>query len=494
MPSWKQALLVLLLALVAIVTIHPHFNVLTQVSDPFPVHADEYVHWGYAQAIADQGTLSFSDPFSGGATSAVETSIDSHEIGYQGYLAVLQQATSIPWPTFLTLFPTIVALLTASALFVLGERWGAGLFTVLWFAAVPTSLRFLGPAFAVPVAFSLPLLATGLFLLFSTRSPGAIALLLVLVSALWFIHAAGALLLTAAIVIYGLVSLRVTPGRAAALIVVAAVPLLLGHGALESFASDISYTPTLPLGLASFRLPTVVFYISAAVGASGLVLARDPRTRRAGLVLGIILLLLLGLMARRATTGVDAFRAFDRATLAAAFLAAILAGAATASLVRWTLRGSAQRSWRPLGVAAAFLLVVLQVATVGQAALAQLEQPYYVSMTQAQYDAYREAADKLGPDYSRALVGGGPTMPFTVVTGRPTLFVRTPELDLEPPYVQQFFREGARDTRLLVETQTTIVVAQGAVTNPDLREVAPGVYALREDYVERLGTSTARTP
>ena len=481
----EHAALALIVAAVAVLTFHPHYNALTGARDPFPVHADEYVHWGNAAAIMEHGTLDPPDPFAPVVQSEAKTTIESHERSFQAYLGVLQASTGIPWTTMLTLGPTFLAILAVLALYVVGETFGAGLSTALWFLAVPTSLRFLGPGFMVPIAFVLPLIALALYLLLAHRGGGALAALLILTSALWTIHTAGALVVTIAASAYAFVTARWSPLGAATLIAAIALPLLFAHGRLEILANNAQYKPILPLGAESLRLPGVLLYLSAALGVFTLTASADPRRRGAGSVIAVVLLVLLGIIAYRANTGIDPYRAYDRSTLMAAFVATIAAGVGVSSLARWVRESAPRTNWRVVGTAAVAAIVLLQVASVASAARSQLEQPYYVSMTSAQFDAYEQAARALDERHRLALVQG-PTMPFSIVTGIPTVHVRAPEDLAEPQWVQRFFREGAKDTRLLVESGVTVVVTTGAVTNPDLREVAPGVYALRGDYVDRM--------
>lgn len=476
------ALLAVALAAIVVVVQHPHANVETGRVYRFPVHLDEYYHWGMFTAMQRSGSLSFDDPFSG---SRGEFSFASslHERGFHAFWAVIQEATGLDWVLVFLLAPTAVATFLGLAVFALARRWGAGSLAALWVAAIPTTLRFLGPGFLVPIAFALPLVVVGLFAIFHLRGTGSLLVFSLLAAALWPIHAMGALALLLAGGIFAVERLVRSPRVAIGWLVAALLPFL---------AAWPYYAPLLVAPLQEATLPAALDVIRAAgagvflFGAAGFALfstARDTEHRAAAGALGLVTVALLLVVIHRAETGRDLLRLYDRSVLALFLLITIGAGVGMAKLARRSVRAS---RWRPAAVAAVVLLLAIQAAVIVGAARAQMRQDYYEVLSSEEHDAYLAAADALGPEHRRALVRGLPTMAFSAITGIPTLHVAGPASADAPDEIDSFFADGAADTYFLLSTGTTVVVTRGTVDNPDLVPVAPGVYALRDDIVARL--------
>lgn len=476
------ALLLLALATVAVVVQHPHWNIETGRAYGFPVHLDEHYHWGLSTAIQRTGELAFDDPFSGaGGEFSVRSTL--HERGFHAYWAVLQEATGIDWLLLFALAPTAIALYLGLALFVLVRRWGAGSSAALWVAAIPTSLRFLGPGFLVPIAFALPLVVAGMFALFHLRGAASILCFSLIAAALWPIHAMGAIALVAVGAVYAASVVARAPLVALGWVVAAMVPFL----AAWPYYSPLFFAPLdpaeLPASIEVVRAGGPWLFVFAALGVLLLALSRRPGQRKVAVTLAAVALPLLAVLVFRVETGRDVLRLYDRSVLVLFVILAIAAGAGTARLV--TAARSMERA-RGVALVGLALILVVQAASVLHAARAQMRQDYYEVLTQEDYDAYVQAAAQLGPEHRRAIVDGLSTMAFSTITGIPTLWVATPADPTPPPEVSSFFGDGANDTYFLLSTGTTVVVTHGAVENTDLVVVAPGVYALREDYVARL--------
>jgi len=476
---WRLVALAGVLAFVAVVTASPHWNALTGARDPLPVHADEYVHWGYARAIAQTGSAQPPDPFSGDKPT-LGTSLVS-ERGFQVYLAMVQSLSGLDWAPLFAFAPTVIAVFTALALYALAERWGAGVEAALWFAVVPTTLRFLGPGFLVPIAFSLPLVVVGWLLALHGERLASALLLALVVTALWSVHLMGAFLVMGVAAVTAALRARREPFRVVALTIAVLLALLVFQAAVSTAGGASGHLPDLPASVPDYGLVDLPLFLVAALGVVVAVALRDPARRVAGLALGATLAALEAVLVLRLRTDVDAFRLYDRATLAAAFVACALAGVAVA----WAWRALRERRARPgaspraRGALAVALALVLAVP-VGAAAFSAsqtLRQPYYVMMTQDDAARYATAAAALAGRPHRAVVDPAlQTTPFSDVTGIPTLYVRDPSATSIPSEIVAFFRSGANDTYFLASTSTDVVVTSGTLHSPDLRQVAPGVY------------------
>jgi len=481
----RPALLLVALTIVFFVAFHPHWNILTGERNEFPVHLDEYVHWGYAKQTIAQGIVTFGSPFSNSAASSFNPVSDVHERGYQAYLGTFQAVTGIPWIDIFEFGPALIAVFLALCLYALTERWGAGVESALWVAAIPTTLRFLGPGFLVPIALALALVAVGLCIM--AHAPGArgIAALVIVSAALWPIHLMGGLALLVLAIAFGVA--RMMRGQAGLFIVLfTTIPALVAIPyAISSFASGLIYDNPLPLVPGVLREFGVVPLLAAGVGAFVLLSARPERRRDVGWAAAIGLVAAEAVFLVGNASGLDFIMAYDRSFLILCLLSSILAGVAVAALRKGVLRIPLLH--RPvLMVGIAVVLFAAQAGVVAMSAEQQLKQDYYRPLTPAQYASYIAASAELGGTNATAIVDGISTMAFTDVTGHPTSFQLSPSDTTQPADAREFFAGRSSDTAYLMSHRISIVVTQAVVENPDLREVAPGVYVLRNDYVEGM--------
>lgn len=487
--SLRLALLCVALALVAISAYQPHWRP-DEGRYRYPVHLDEYWHWGMATAVQRTGVAEAPDPFTGASArtdaEGLRYPTQIHERGFHAYFATFQSATGLDWIVIFEVLPSVIAVLTGLAIFVLAERWGGGAEAALWYAAVPTTLRFLGPGFLVPISLALFIVVVGFFVATDRRSRSAWGAALILSAGVWPIHAMGALLLTALIGLY--LTFVGVSARSAALLAAIALPFAL---AWPHYAGDLSATvlreSTLPAGLEVLRAVGPAVYVAAAIGAGTLVAARPRQTRAAGAALAIVVIAGLVLVWARATAEADPFRLYDRTVSVLLPLLAILGGAGTAALVA----GSTKRTARNLPRAATLAIVVAILAAQGSAVVQAgnaSEATYYHPLTTGRYDAMSAFAES--PHWPRAaVVDGLDTMAWTALTGGSTLYVKSPLAGRPPAAIEAFFASGARDTEYLVTNDITVVVTDRPVANPDLVHAGGAIYVLRPEIAARMSAN-----
>lgn len=470
--------LVLVVVGVAVVAYFPHWNPVTGEKRSLPVHMDEYVHWGAAISVLQSGSVDAPDPFRGTATSRdFSISQDLHERGYHVYLAAFQDATGLAWITIFQFGPALVAVLAALAVYALAERWTAGVEAALWVAAVPTTLRFLGPGFLVPIAFTMPMLAFGLHIILHEHGSRSYIAIAILAAALWPIHAMGALIMLTFCVLAGLASLN-EPARAAALIGTAAAPALVALPYYTSRVQAVDVLNTLPIDLKYLHFAGAVLFVFAALGVAWL--CSRKATISAGIVLGTILSMGGIIIVWRAETGADLFGLYDRTITLLPFLAAIAGGAGVVALRRAMTRPVPLRR---LAVTVAAALLIVQVGVVVALAQGPMKESYYEVVTAGTFEEYVSVRAALA-DVHRLAIVDGQTMPFTIATGIPTLFVFLPLSEAPPEAVAQFFEDDAGDTLFLLQSGATVVVTQHHVDNPYLVRLSESVYVLPEDMIE----------
>lgn len=475
-------LLPVALAIVAVVAYAPHENILTGQTREYPIHMDEYIHWQTAKAVLEGGSVTPRSLVDGGVPhELLATSL--HERGFHAYLAALQDATNLPWQVLFQITPVLIALVGALAAFVFASRWDAGAEAALFVAAVPTTLRFLGPGFLVPIAWTLPAIAFGLHLLASPPATRTYVALAILCAGLWPIHAMGALIM---LVLTALVALATTehPARSAALAGIAALPALVAYPYYKGALGDPLQHPLLPADLPNVRLAGIGLFLLAGIGVAMMAMRR--RDLPVGIAIGATLLAAISVVIVRVEFGLDAFRAYDRSITILPFLAAIPAGVAIAR-VRHALQRLRWRGLAPVGIA---LLLLMQLTIVQAAAVGQMSRPLYEVVTPQRFNEYLSVRDDL-QGHQLAIVDGQ-TIPFTIATGLPTIYVVLPLGGPPPDSLATFFEEGASDTLFILASGATVVVTDRPVANPHLRQVSPSVYVLDEGALPRAsGVKTA---
>lgn len=126
----------------------------------YPIHIDEWFHFGNSQALVQAQTIAFIEPFYGEMTI-----LDHPEIGFHLFLSQIKLLTGLSWINVFLLLPGFIFMLTVLTSFAIGQRANFGLEAAFFVTLIPTTVRFLGPSFLVPVALGLFFLAAILFIL-----------------------------------------------------------------------------------------------------------------------------------------------------------------------------------------------------------------------------------------------------------------------------------------------------------------------------------------
>lgn len=208
-PNWTSAAFLLVLAFVFLVQSLPHIpgesaNVFTaypQLGEralqglkgddfPYPIHVDEHYHLSQQAAIERQGTIDIDDPYTGEPAPDPLFSISGfrQERGFNLAMVQLHHVTGMDFATQARFVPAAMTVLLAALVHAtlspaVGSRTSA-----LFIAIVPTTVRFLGPAFMVPSAFALPWIVTALHISLRGRGAQRLAALAVVETGAFFMH------------------------------------------------------------------------------------------------------------------------------------------------------------------------------------------------------------------------------------------------------------------------------------------------------------------
>jgi hypothetical protein len=448
----------------------------------YPVHLDEWNNFTYSQAITASHSISFPDPWQGGGVM----DYPNPEVGYNVFWAVLHMISGIPMLTIYRFFPSVIMMLTALSVYLLGLREGFGWEAALFACLIPTTIGILGPAFMVPISLGLPFLPLSLYIVFNYRTWWSYIILYLFLVFLLAIHAPTGVGLLIILIPYILINLKGNFKHALGVILAVALPFAFGfpwvgtilrvetQGLLSP--SEITRNVALPHIMGAYGYwPTVL------CGLGIVMLVFRGCKQHYGLILGLLALLLMLVVRYSFHYGDDImyFRGLHYMML----MMSIIAGAGL-MLVRKTRLpdGLIERLKLPALTAnvGSALCVVLIGLTLWVAIPDRQHTSYYHMINEADYQAFVWIKENVDNDYSKAVLDPWKATAFTAITGRQvqTRIGEAPTgKDVE---AINFLNRSCQDTAYLRDNNISLVYTPVQVQNEDLVQVQPYVYLLRE--------------
>lgn len=127
-------------------------SLIPRLDHAYPLHVDEWIHYDFSKHILENNVLRAGS---------------NHEDGFHIFTAIVTRATGLTELQVYRWMPSVTFTLTAFMVYLFARRFGCGLESAFLVSIVPTTIRFLGPAFMVPVAMAMMVLPMLLFLAFS---------------------------------------------------------------------------------------------------------------------------------------------------------------------------------------------------------------------------------------------------------------------------------------------------------------------------------------
>jgi hypothetical protein len=164
-----------------------------------PIHVDEWEHWSYSQAFMKTGSTSFINPYIG------EGIISPQEIGFNIFTSSISWILNVDFTSIFLFFPSILIIFVCLTAFNIGEKTERkfGLLAALFISFIPTTCRFLGPSFFIPITLGI-LYLIFLIWLFQQEEKQAIILIPILIFCIFLIHPPTALAGLILIMVYSL--------------------------------------------------------------------------------------------------------------------------------------------------------------------------------------------------------------------------------------------------------------------------------------------------
>jgi hypothetical protein len=459
------------------------------------VHVDENIHWAMMGAIQRAGTLRHPDELGGGATRDVILSLRGlvHERGFHVALVSLQSLTGIAWQDLFRWLPALWAATTAWAVWAALRPWPGAWLAAPLVALVPTSARFLGPGFLVPIGFGLAWVAVALLLAPVAAARGrTTALLLLVVGWAFFIHLiagfAAALVLACA--------LPFARGERRGLAVLSAAGLApvvwLFQAFQHDFDRELSKLGTLPNDLTIFDqlgLPILALW---GVGCA-LAALRPPKVARLAVQAATLAsVVAFAFIALNLALDLRLYALYDRWHQLFALLAAIpVAHAALTfgeALATLGATVGAGRLRVPQAQGLAVVLGVVLLAGAADAGLAgHLREPYYHVLDDADWEAFTWAAANVNGTHEVFLAHPWKATIFAAMTGKQP---HTYLLPGAPPErgedYAEFLVARRGDAAWLAERDISLVLDPAAGESEDLSSPRPGVALLAWPHAQEL--------
>jgi hypothetical protein len=480
-PPQKRLIRVLLLGAVLVLALLlaslPRWNY------AYPVHSDEWVHYSDARSLMATTRIPYPEPGEAGQAFAPDT-----EIGFHLWLAELKHVTGLSWLAMFRIIPGIVLAILAWQVYALARRKWVGLTGAFLVVLMPTTIRFLGPAFLVPVGLGLTFLPVTLLivrrLMHDPRGP---VLLAASLFALLFIHPPSfiiATLFTAVHLVFYLIPGNKPLSRplfaAVALGAIAAMYLFEIFWASDyiRFNLNEALTPQSeqllpPITDIISKFGYVLPFLFAA--GTGILAYRGTRKNWA-LLLPAVSLLAFQLLYSFSFIGPDII--YERGWLYLYLFMAIIGGMALGDIRRWLEQFF--RRWAGLAAAVSYGAIgVLLVTNFAFSLRSHLTEPYYHLVDDVTYQDFLWVREHVTPRYQTGIADMGLNCPFAAVSGKN---VYTSEVSRhfrskEPP-ATEFLTNGATDTRWLLEEGISIVYTGQPVVNDHLNKVNRNLYLL----------------
>jgi hypothetical protein len=467
---------------------------------PYSTHVDENVHWVRATGIQHSDGVFVSYPTGEPTEQEGLFSLRGavHERGFHLVLAEAQELTGVSWQTIFHYGPAAWWAFVAFGVWAMLRPHPAAIPAAAFVGLTPTTVRFLGPGFLVPVTFSLAWMPATQMLSGPAQKRGGAAALLGLTAAwAFFVHLIGGWAALGLLLVAGLLGTAAQRRRSLVLVALGALPGVWLYRTFEAdVQTEIERIGDLPVDFTVFDN----FGLWAlGLWAGGLLLMALWPPRDEGVDEGTVhtwagfSMAALGLIvATVALFDTRYYATYDRwhpPFFLAASVPAGYAVARLAALARRTADGMLP-DVHARGHAAAAVALVAGLALAGTALSSgaddHVEEPYYRVMDDETWERYRYVQANVGDEHEVFLAHPWQAPVLAGLSGK------TPHTYLQPgspPIQGEDYRSFARDggsLELFVSNDITLVVADGKPPFDAFETEREGVHAMKEDVATQI--------
>ncbi|MFH0815409.1 MAG: hypothetical protein V1934_01130 [Methanobacteriota archaeon] len=466
MKSRNTWILLCIMALGAIFSLWPKFGYYR------PIHTDEWHYWAHAQSMMGQGVWNFQEAYYG-------YNAGNHaEGGFLLTIGTFQNLSGIDWGWLFAFGPVLISAMTIMACYAIGKSFEAAIPCALLGAMLPTTLRFLGPGFLVPITLGFLLILGLILILLRFKSLWLLPLIIIIEVYALLMHPPTALAGLIIIVSAGFAFILFKEWRlgviligvgAASLLIAIFTPFLWSGGVwakrgLTLLTGGALFLPQMSL---TSYVQTFGFWLFL-LGFLGLGLLIWERKRQS-LTLALATMSIAGLtLAFQFVLNrmQDAQALMDRTTFLFFGLLALSSGV------------GASRGWKWSKPAIAIVLAT----AVGMAFYSHANEPYYMIVSEQEFDDFTWIRENLNATYTKAVLDPWKAIAFSPIAEKQVLYKipQGPDAAMESMVekIASFFDGRCSNTSFLVDNGISIVYTAGPVQNDGLREVHPRVYVL----------------
>lgn len=378
---------------------------------PWSIHVDEHFHASVVSEVQRVDRVIPWDPYEAehGEFDPMQQGLKGgiHERGYHIFLAQIGEVTGVSTLHLYQFLPAAWMAFTAFAVWALVRPHPAAIPAAAFVALVPTTVRFLGTGFLVPIGFSLAWLpVTAILTEPAKRRAASAALLLGVVTWAFFVHLVAGFAAVAIVLGAGLFSSGRGRRAALTLFLLALVPVAWLYRSFSAgVQSQIEREATLPIDFTIFDNFGV---ITLAIWAFGVALywldpPADEDSRPAVAAFASLSLVALGLIVASVVFDLNRYATYSRMHPIFFLTAAVPAGYAVGTVgsrvgqaieAGWGwVTDRSQGGGAPGFVRPTIAVVVagaMMVPATSQAVGYHLEEGYYRVMTEDVWDAYEE--------------------------------------------------------------------------------------------------------
>lgn len=458
-----------------------------------PFHVDEWIHYTYTQAVIESGSTTFVNPYTGvGTTSPLE-------IGFHVMNGILFFLSGTSLVTLFVFLPTVFMVLTSLTVYNVDrdkEKPVFGLMAAFLISFIPTTCRYLGPSFYVPVGVALLFLGFIIWL-FQQKPLHTTLLFPAVVFFLFIFHPPSALAAVILIVTYGLLLLLGKHVKRGVLSIgLTLLPIVVVLVAASRWAGDLGLVMDAVFG-STFELAPHLSRIYTSFDHLGVITwvlfifgtyaawDKGKETEKAIVSSAILLIVAIGIYDKFGY-GMPIF--YDRAFLYLYFLVAIGAAFGVYELTVYadkfhhyfSEKNKQRHIPSSLNMAVPVAVVCILLFTVVPV---HLDIPYYHLIDEQDYETFMWIHENLDGYrnetclYERGVVDPFKASPFCAVTG---LYIVSSTM--HPIYgymyhdeVEAFLSHCCNDTGFL-ETFNVSVIYNSCCDNDNLSEVHPHVF------------------
>ncbi len=475
-------MLLLIMVLAFYMALIPHQNY------PYPVHIDEWVHLANSKALLEAGSTTYTDPFLGEGMVTIMTPSGfwaNRGAGFYIFLGTFHQITGISWLAIFKYFPAFIFVITVLSVYILAKRHGFGWEAAFFTGLMPTTVGILGPGFLVPVALGLPFIPLSLFLVFHSTTKWSYLLLFLMAGFLLYMHATTAIGMAIVLIPYILLNLKGNFKRSLIILLAITLPFLALPWTFKMLlpVAESLLTPTALLPFVEIpRIIVTYGYLPIFTCLLGVfVLAIRNGKENYALVLGLLALLLM--LAAFFVFHIGIAQVYYRGLLYMMLMMSIIAGAGLMWVRNLRLPDRFAASLKmPLitknigNILCLAIIAVTLVMSIPQ----RLDTPYYRMIDDLDYNAFVWIKENVDDSHNKAILDPWKATAFAAIAEKHVYTrIHTAPTDTDKE-AYRFLQDGCTDTTFLRENGISIVYARRECQNPDLVEVNPNIYLLKE--------------